>query len=170
MLIQWCSHRVIGTTIVASTAALPNLVSFSQRHKGPDQKALKRIELGLLPKQTKTSTRTAHRSRVLSGWNARRAELKSRYFDSYSSFKVAPESYRNGDLSDDFPQGTYRPYVGPIPSALSPVEALVTTTALAKRLRVALVDYVSRAVSDQKTEGTTPSGCVSRGGPSTSLR
>jgi hypothetical protein len=40
--------------------------------------------------------------------------MKAWYFDIYFRFKAASESYRNGDLFAEFPQGTYRPYLGPV--------------------------------------------------------
>jgi hypothetical protein len=76
--------------------------------------ALKKIKPGSFPKSTKTSTRTTHRPRVLSACNVRRAEMKAWYFEIYFRFKVASESYRTGNLTAEFPQGTYRPHLGPI--------------------------------------------------------
>jgi len=76
--------------------------------------ALKRVEPGSLPKSTKTSTLTTHRPRVLSKCDARRAEMNDWYYDIYFRFKVASEEYRSGNFTTKFPEGTYRPYVGPV--------------------------------------------------------
>ena len=76
--------------------------------------ALKRIEPGSRPKSTKTSTPTTHRPRVLSACNVRRAEMKAWYFEIIFRFKTASEAYRSGDLTVTFPEGTYRPYTGPV--------------------------------------------------------
>jgi hypothetical protein len=78
------------------------------------QAALKRIEPGSLPKSTKTSTLTTHRPRVLSKCDACRAEMNDWYYDIYFRYKVASEQYRSGNFSVEFPEGTYRPYVGPV--------------------------------------------------------
>ena len=40
--------------------------------------------------------------------------MKAWYFDIYFRFKVASEEYRSGNLITKFPDGTYRPYVGPV--------------------------------------------------------
>jgi len=39
---------------------------------------------------------------------------RSGYYDIYFRFKVASEEYRSGNLFVEFPEGTYRPYVGPV--------------------------------------------------------
>lgn len=64
---------------------------------------LKLIKPGSFPKSTKTSTRTSHRPRVLSGCDIRRAEMRSWYFGIYYRFKAASEAYRAGDLTVEFP-------------------------------------------------------------------
>jgi hypothetical protein len=74
--------------------------------------ALKRVEPGSLPKSTKTSNLTTHRPRVLSKCDALRAEMNDWYFDIYFLYKVASEEYLSGNLTTEFPEGTYRPYVG----------------------------------------------------------
>jgi hypothetical protein len=76
--------------------------------------ALKKIKQGSLPKSTKTSNLTTHRPRVLSKCDVRRAEMNDWYYDIYFRFKVASEVYRSGNLTTEFPPGTYRPYVGPV--------------------------------------------------------
>jgi hypothetical protein len=73
------------------------------------RQALLKIRRGAKPYSTKTSTSTSHRPRVLSVCPIRRAECKRWYFDTYSRYKLASTAYRNGDLSADFPYGTYKP-------------------------------------------------------------
>lgn len=70
---------------------------------------------GARPKKTKTSKRLSHRPRVLSICPKRRAEFKAWYFDIYFIYKAASLAYRAGDLSVEFPPGTYRPWVNPLP-------------------------------------------------------
>lgn len=76
-------------------------------------KRLKQIVPGSLPKNTKTSTSTTHRPRVLSLCHQKRAEMRSWYFGILLHFKDASNRYRKGELSAEFPAGTYRPYIGP---------------------------------------------------------
>ena len=70
---------------------------------------LLRIRRGAKPKTTKTSDSTSHRPRVLSVCPKRRAECKKWYFNTYSCYKAASESYRQGNSGAEFPKGTYKP-------------------------------------------------------------
>lgn len=64
---------------------------------------------GSLPHNTKKSTRTSHRPRVLSVCDDRRAAAKDWYFQMYRDYKKASAKFREGDLLTPFPPGTYRP-------------------------------------------------------------
>lgn len=66
---------------------------------------------GSLPRNTKTSTATDHRPRVLSICSVRRKECKAWYFDIYFKYKECSRKYREGDLSVIFPRGTYPPHL-----------------------------------------------------------
>jgi REP element-mobilizing transposase RayT len=77
-------------------------------------KRLKQVVPGSFPKTTKTSTSTTHRPRVLSLCHQKRAEMRTWYFGILFHFKDASNRYRQGELSAEFPAGTYRPYVGPV--------------------------------------------------------
>lgn len=70
---------------------------------------LKETIPGSIPKNTKTSTATSHRPRVLSRDNARRAAAKAWYFSIYFRFREVSARYRAGELDVVFPEGTYRP-------------------------------------------------------------
>ncbi len=72
---------------------------------------LKKIKPGSLPKNTKTSTMTSHRPRVLSVSHERRAVFKAWYFNIYFQYKEASIRYRTGDTNVEFPPGTYKPWV-----------------------------------------------------------
>jgi hypothetical protein len=75
---------------------------------------LKRVVPGSLPKSTKTSTATTHRPRVLSLCHQKRAEMRAWYFGIFFQFKDASSCYRQGNISAEFPAGTYRPYSKPV--------------------------------------------------------
>jgi REP element-mobilizing transposase RayT len=75
---------------------------------------LKKVVPGSLPKWTKTSTATTHRPRVLSLCHQKRAEMRAWYFGIFFQFKDASSCYRQGNMSAEFPAGTYRPYSKPI--------------------------------------------------------
>lgn len=70
---------------------------------------LKAIKPGARPKQTKTSTITSHRPRVLCICAQRRAALYEWYFSMYFSYKEASLAYRSGEYEVEFPQGMYKP-------------------------------------------------------------
>lgn len=71
---------------------------------------LKLVRAGTIPKNTKTSSRTTHRPRILSLSNKSRAAAKSWYFTIYYAYKDASIRFRKGDMTVVFPPGTYRPY------------------------------------------------------------
>lgn len=75
---------------------------------GPEK--LRKTKTGSLPRSTKTSTIGSHRPRVLSVCPERRAECLAWYFSVYKSYREASEKFRMGDLTIEFPEGTYRPY------------------------------------------------------------
>ena len=74
------------------------------------REALLKQKRGALPKNTKTSTSSSHRPRVLCVCPIRRATWLQWYFETYFAYKEASLAYRNGDLLVEFPPGTYRPY------------------------------------------------------------
>ena len=73
------------------------------------REALKRVVPGTRPKRTKTSGRMDHRPRVLSKDQERRKRGNTWYFSIYYKYKEASAKYRKGDLTVEFPAGTYRP-------------------------------------------------------------
>lgn len=74
---------------------------------------LKLTPRGSLPKDSKTSLTQSHRPRVLSVCDIRRAECKNWYFSIYFEYQHASREYRSGNLSIEFPKGTYKPYIPP---------------------------------------------------------
>lgn len=78
---------------------------------GPEK--LKKVKPGSIPRNTKTSTITSHRPRVLCVCPVRRAHHLGIYFDTYWAYKDASKRYRAGDLSVVFPPGTYKPALSP---------------------------------------------------------
>jgi hypothetical protein len=82
---------------------------YDQGLKFAGRGALLRVKPGSSPCKTKTSTITSHRPRVLSVSDARRAEGRDWYFDIYFKYKDASRRYRGGELTVEFPHGTYRP-------------------------------------------------------------
>lgn len=70
---------------------------------------LVKIEPGSRPNTTKRSSREDHRPRVLSKSRYRRSVANTWYFSTYFEFRRASKRYRNGDLSVEFPKGTYKP-------------------------------------------------------------
>ncbi|MBX7144161.1 MAG: transposase [Oligoflexia bacterium] len=70
---------------------------------------LRLIVPGSRPIQSKTSTIKSHRPRVLSKDNQRRAQAKAWYFSIYFEYRISSERYRAGDLTIQFPPGTYKP-------------------------------------------------------------
>ncbi len=73
--------------------------------------ALLRVKPGTIPQNTKRSDSQAHRPRVLSISNERRAVFKAWYFEIYFLYKESSKRYREGDLLVEFPPGTYKPWV-----------------------------------------------------------
>jgi REP element-mobilizing transposase RayT len=74
---------------------------------------LKLVRPGSVPKSTKTSTIHSHRPRVLSDCPAKRQECEAWYFDIHFKYKECSQSYRKGDRTVIFPQGTYPPHLPP---------------------------------------------------------
>lgn len=72
-------------------------------------KKLKQVKPGALPKRTKKTGAKDHRPRILSVCPRRRAIAKAWYFSIYFEFKRASKRYRQGELSVEFPPGTYKP-------------------------------------------------------------
>lgn len=72
---------------------------------------LMKTRRGSRPKNTKKSTSSSHRPRILSVCHKRRAQYKAWYFGIISAYKDASMRYRAGELDVVFPKGTYRPPV-----------------------------------------------------------
>ena len=70
---------------------------------------LLKIVPGSRPRRTKTSGPRDHRPRVLSKNPARRSAAKAWYFSTYFEYRRSSKRYRDGDLSVEFPKGTYKP-------------------------------------------------------------
>ena len=70
---------------------------------------LLRIRPGSRPFSTKTSTRYSHRPRILCVCPIRRERYKAWYFDVYFAYQQSSSSFRSGNLTVPFPEGTYRP-------------------------------------------------------------
>lgn len=71
--------------------------------------ALRATRPGARPRNTKTSTRNSHRPRILCTNHERRAHYRAWYFGIYFAFKEASKLFREGNLTTEFPDGTYRP-------------------------------------------------------------
>lgn len=67
------------------------------------------IQPGALPKCTKKSGRYDHRPRVFANCPIRRTAAEAWYFDTYFEYKDCSRRYRAGDLTVEFPKGTYKP-------------------------------------------------------------
>jgi len=78
---------------------------------GPE--GLRRVRPGSIPGNTKTSTIDSHRPRVLCVCPQRKAEYKAKYFQTFFEYKDCSKRYREGDLTVQFPKGTYKPYIPP---------------------------------------------------------
>lgn len=76
---------------------------------------LLRTPPGALPRHTKTSTQESHRPRILAVCAKRRAEHNAWYYETHFEYKEASARYRAGELSVQFPEGTYRPYCSTAP-------------------------------------------------------
>lgn len=72
---------------------------------------LLKVRRGALPRSTKTSTRYSHRPRILSVCPKRRQQYRAWYFAVYSAYREASRCYRAGELTVNFPDGTYRPHL-----------------------------------------------------------
>ncbi len=70
---------------------------------------LLKVKAGSRPKNTKTTGRFENRPRVLSPDNKVRHASKAWYFNIYFEYKECSAKYREGDLSVEFPPGTYKP-------------------------------------------------------------
>ncbi|MEY4668870.1 MAG: hypothetical protein RL518_1569 [Pseudomonadota bacterium] len=70
---------------------------------------LKEIKPGATPKKTKTSGRFDYRPRVLSKDPERLALGEAWYFSIYFHYKNCSARYRAGELTVEFPPGTYKP-------------------------------------------------------------
>lgn len=75
--------------------------------------ALRKTKPGSLPKNTKTSSSTTHRPRVLSVCPERRAFYIAWYFSIYFAYRYSSRQYRSGNLLQEFPPGTYKPSLPP---------------------------------------------------------
>lgn len=72
--------------------------------------ALLRTKRGAEPKNTKRSTQTSRRPRVLCVCPERGEKWRAWYFNIHFAYKDASARYRAGQLDVQFPEGTYRPY------------------------------------------------------------
>ena len=77
----------------------------------PEPDKIRATKPGSAPRHTKTSTRDSFRPLVL----ARSLEVKqdylSRYFGKVIDFRSASVRFRAGELTVEFPEGTYRPHL-----------------------------------------------------------
>jgi hypothetical protein len=82
-----------------------------KRHGQPSvgRQRLLNVKPGSRPKSTKTSGHRDHRPRVLSKNPERRFRAQAWYFSIYFEYRRCSKQYRNGDLSVEFPRGTYKP-------------------------------------------------------------
>jgi hypothetical protein len=78
------------------------------RFMGPEK--LRQVIPGSLPGKTKTSTENSHRPRVLSRDPELRQQTLEWYFARYYAYKKASKRYRSGDVTVEFPPGTYKPF------------------------------------------------------------
>jgi hypothetical protein len=72
---------------------------------------LRLVKPGSVPHKTKTSQRYSRRPRVLSRNPERRSVCEAWYFQTYFEYKVCSKRYRQGELSVEFPGGTYKPFI-----------------------------------------------------------
>lgn len=80
-------------------------------------KLLSKQQIGAKPKTTKISTRYSYRPLVLTLCMETKNKFLQAYFNILDSFIIASKKYRQGDLSADFPCGTYPPPIlSPVPS------------------------------------------------------
>ena len=66
---------------------------------------------GTTPINSKRSKRWSHRPRILCINPARRRKHYEWYFSIYWSYRESSKKYRSGDLTVEFPPGTYRPHL-----------------------------------------------------------
>lgn len=66
---------------------------------------------GSIPLHSKTSTRYSHRPRVLCVCPIRRHQYLNWYFGMLEAYRGSSERYREGELTVEFPAGTYRPFL-----------------------------------------------------------
>ena len=98
--------KVMREKLVVRTAAI---LAARGGKPGAGAEQLAKVIPGSVPRNTKTSTATSHRPRVLSKDDARRAQGKDWYFSIYYQFKDASQRYRAGEATVQFPLGTYKP-------------------------------------------------------------
>jgi hypothetical protein len=85
---------------------------------------LRAVVPGSRPVSTKTSTINDPRPRALAVCPIRQKQTLEWYYDKQERYKVASARYRAGDLTVEFPEGMYRPYV-PTPPPRSGPDFLV---------------------------------------------
>jgi len=84
-------------------------------------KRLRKVKPGSLPVSPKTSGPKDHRPRVSAKNPEHRSRGEAWYFGTYFKYKECSKRYRAGDLTVQFPPGTYKPplftvaFCGPIP-------------------------------------------------------
>lgn len=69
------------------------------------------VRPGSRPHKTKTSHRHSHRPRVLSRNPERRSKCEAWYYQTYFEYRACSKRYRDGELSVEFPRGTYKPHL-----------------------------------------------------------
>lgn len=72
-------------------------------------KKLRQIKPGARPRKTKQTGPKDHRPRVLAANPRRHAVTSEWYFTTYFAYREASRRYRAGDLTVEFPPGTYKP-------------------------------------------------------------
>jgi hypothetical protein len=99
-------EALMRTKLKERTAAMVAGRTFSGS-VGPQK--LRLVKPGSIPKKTKKSGPKDHRPRVLSKDPNRRSEAKAWYFDTVFEHHRCSLLYRAGDLTVQFPEGTYKP-------------------------------------------------------------
>ena len=87
------------------------IIAERQGRPAAGRRAIQARRPGSRPRHSKTSQRYSHRPRVLSVCPERRARARAWYFDIYWAFREASRSFRAGNLTVNFPPGTYRPHL-----------------------------------------------------------
>lgn len=72
---------------------------------------LLKIRAGSYPKMTKKSDLHSFRPRVLSKCHDRRVPCLKWYFQKLDAYFISSKEYRNGNFSQPFPEGMYKPYL-----------------------------------------------------------